>query len=73
MHGCRPLGSKGIADVLDPFVTGGWLEPESDFPGNRAWMFNPTIREAFAVRENEERERRRLIREAIRKLEEPVP
>ena len=73
VRGCRPLGSKGIADVLDPFVTGGWLEPESDFPGNRAWMFNPTIREAFAVRENEERERRRLIREAIRKLEEPVP
>jgi hypothetical protein len=72
VRGCRPLGSKGIAEVLDPFITGGWLEPESDFPGNRAWAFNPGIRTIFAAREIEERERRRLIREAIRGLGERV-
>jgi hypothetical protein len=73
VRGCRPLGSKGIADVLDPFVTGGWLEPESDFPSNRAWTLNPAIRAAFAVREVAERERRRLVREAIHKLGQAAP
>ncbi len=72
VRGCRPLGSKGIADILDPFVTGGWLEPESDLRGNRAWYFKPSIRAIFRAREVEERERRRLIREAIRGLGEPV-
>ena len=72
VRGCRALGSKGIAEVLDPFVTGGWLEPESDFPGNRAWSFNAAIRGVFRERELAERERRTLIREAIRALGEPV-
>jgi hypothetical protein len=73
VRGCRPLGSKGIADVLDPFVTGGWLEPESNYPNNRAWTFNPAIRAIFADRESQERERRKLIRDAIRGLGDPVP
>jgi hypothetical protein len=70
---CRSLTSKGIAEVLDPFVTGGWLEPESEYPNNRAWLFNPAIRAIFREREAEERERRKRIRETIRALGEPAP
>jgi hypothetical protein len=71
VRGCRPLSSKGIAEVFDPFVTGGWLEPESEYPNNRAWLFNPALRAVFREREAEERERRKLIRETIRALGEP--
>jgi hypothetical protein len=62
---CRPLTSKGIAEVLDPFVTRGWLTPENDFPGNRAWFFDPAIRTAMAERGIAERERRTAIRAQI--------
>jgi hypothetical protein len=62
---CRPLTSKGIAEVLDPFVTRGWLTPENDFPGNRAWFFDPAIRTAMAERGIAERARRTAIRAQI--------
>jgi hypothetical protein len=65
---CRPLGSKGIAEVLDPFVTRGWLTPETDFPGNRAWFFDPAIRSLLADRQIAERERRAAIRDEIDRL-----
>lgn len=65
---CRPLTSKGIAEVLDPFVTRGWLTPETDFPGNRAWFFDPAIRTAMAERQVTERERRAAIRAEIDSL-----
>jgi hypothetical protein len=40
---CRGMGSKPLAELLDPFITGGWLEPEAPFPGNRAWIFDPYL------------------------------
>jgi hypothetical protein len=67
---CRPLTSKGIAEVLDPFVTRGWLTPENDFPGNRAWFFDPAIRAHLAQRQAAERERRGAIRAEIDRLAE---
>jgi hypothetical protein len=72
VHGCRSLGSKGIAEVLDQFVTGGWLVPETNYPNNRAWKFNPGIRSAFATRIQEERERRKKIREAVQQIGKSV-
>jgi hypothetical protein len=72
IRGCRPLGSKGVADVLDPFVTGGWLNPESNYPSNRVWFFNAAIRTIFQVKVIEERERRKSVRELIHKLGEPI-
>ena len=49
VRACRQLGSKAIGEALDPFVTGGWLAPENDYPSNRAWFFNPAIRGQFAA------------------------
>jgi hypothetical protein len=68
VRSCRPLGSKGIADALDPLVTGGWLTPEHDYPNNRAWFFNPAIRSLFAERTVAERERRAAVREQIAQI-----
>jgi hypothetical protein len=62
---CRRLGSKGVAEVLDPFVTGGWLFPETDYPNNRAWFFPPAIRTKFAERTITERDRRTRIRDLM--------
>ena len=62
---CRPLTSKGIGEALDPFVTRGWLTPETDYPGNRAWLFNPAIRIHLVERQRAERERRDDIRAQI--------
>jgi hypothetical protein len=67
---CRPLGSKAIGEVLDPFVTGGWLLPENDYPNNRAWLFSPAIRCHFADREKAERERRANVRAMIGRIEQ---
>jgi Protein of unknown function (DUF3987) len=66
---CRKLGSKGVADALDPFVTGGWLTPETDYPNNRAWFFNPAIRRHFITQSRQERERRAHVRALIGRVE----
>jgi hypothetical protein len=68
VRACRPLGSKAIAETLDPFVTGGWLTPENDFPTNRAWFFTPGIRNHYATRAQLERERRASARALIKRL-----
>ena len=39
---CRGMGTKEINELLDPLVTGGWIEPEVPFPNNRAWTVTPT-------------------------------
>jgi hypothetical protein len=62
---CRPLNTKQIGEALDRFVTGGWLEPLKDFPGNRKWHLNPGVRGAFAERAETERARRQAIRDQI--------
>jgi hypothetical protein len=35
--GCSGKPLKFIQSALDPLVTGGWLEPETEYPSNRAW------------------------------------
>jgi hypothetical protein len=60
----KPL--KFIQDVLDPLVTGGWLEPETEYPTNRAWTLIDGVREAFAERRKAERERRAALAALVR-------
>jgi hypothetical protein len=67
---CRPLGSREISNVLDPFVTGGWLDPETSFPSNRAWLLHPDVRLKFAERTKSEAERRADIRSRIGRLDD---
>jgi hypothetical protein len=68
---CRGISTKDLGDLLDPLVTGGWLEPEVPFPGNRAWIINPTLRAAFAARAETESARRDEIRHLFQKLGKP--
>jgi hypothetical protein len=65
---CRPLSSRGIGEVLDRLVTGGWLVPETPYPTNRAWLFDPALRRYFAARGKAERERRAAMREQIERI-----
>jgi hypothetical protein len=67
---CRALTSKRIGEALDPFVTGGWLVPETDYPNNRAWFFDPRLRLQFTQRGIAERERRARLRALIGTIEE---
>ena len=60
----KPL--KFIQDALDPLVTGGWLEPETEYPTNRAWTLIDGVREAFAERGKTERERRAALAALVR-------
>ena len=66
---CRALGSREIGNVLDPFVTGGWIDPESDFPSNRSWLLHPDVRPSFTERTESERERRADIRSRIGRMD----
>jgi hypothetical protein len=52
---CRSIGAKGIAQALEPFVIGGWLEPQNDFPSNRIWKLNPNVRNVPSASGNGER------------------
>ena len=65
---CRGMGIKQLADALDPFVTGGWLEPEEPFPSNRAWALNSELRAAFAERAAVEADRRAAVRALIGRM-----
>jgi hypothetical protein len=72
VKGCRPLTAKGIAEVLEPFVIGGWLEPESEYPSNRAWTLDLVVRAAFPERVEAERARRAAIRAEIARIRKPA-
>jgi Protein of unknown function (DUF3987) len=62
VRACRGMGTKDLGDLLDPLVTGGWIEPETPFPNNRAWTVHPKLREAFTDRAEAERARREEVR-----------
>jgi hypothetical protein len=62
VRACRGMGTKELGDLLDPLVTGGWIEPEIPFPSNRAWAVHPKLREAFAERAVAEQARREKVR-----------
>jgi hypothetical protein len=64
--GCARKGLRDIQAALDPLVTGGWLEPETEYPSNRVWMLIAGVREAFAERTKAERERRAELYGLIR-------
>jgi hypothetical protein len=68
---CRGISTKDLGDLLDPLVTGGWLEPEAPFPGNRAWIINPILRAAFAARAETESARRDEARRLFQELGNP--
>lgn len=68
---CRGINTKDLGDLLDPLVTGGWLEPEAPFPSNRAWIINPTLRAAFAARAETESARRDEARRLFQELGKP--
>ena len=59
--GCSGKSLKFIQCALDPLVTGGWLEPETEYPSNRAWTLVEGVREVFAERVRAERERRAAL------------
>jgi hypothetical protein len=68
VRSCRAKGTKELSDALDPLVAGGWLEPESPYPSNRAWKIHPQLRTHFAVRAETERERREQTRAFWRQI-----
>ena len=68
VRSCRGIGTKELGELLDPLVPGGWLEPETPFPNNRAWMVHPRLREAFAERTETERARREETRRLFRQI-----
>ena len=65
---CRGISTKDLAELLDPLVTGGWIEPETPFPNNRAWTINPHLRTAFADRAQTERARLKETRRLLRQI-----
>ena len=62
VRACRGMGTKELSDLLDPLVAGGWIEPETPFPSNRAWTIHPYLRVTFAERAATERARRDAAR-----------
>jgi hypothetical protein len=64
--GCSGKPLKFIQNTLDPLVAGGWLEPETEYPTNRAWMLVDGVREVFAERGKVERERRAALAALVR-------
>jgi hypothetical protein len=68
VRSCRNLSTRELNDALDPLVTGAWLRPETDFPSNRAWFVAQGVRQHFADRGEQERERRAEVRELIRAI-----
>ena len=68
---CRGISTKDLGDLLDPLVTGGWLDPETPFPSNRAWIINPNLRAAFAARAETEGARREEARRLFQELGKP--
>jgi hypothetical protein len=68
VRACRGIGTKEMGDLLDPLVTGGWIEPETPFPNNRAWTVHPMLRKAFAERAVAEQARREEVRRLFRQI-----
>lgn len=66
VSGCAGKPLKFIQAALDPLVTGGWLEPETEYPSNRAWTLVDGVREVFAERTKTERARRSALAALMR-------
>jgi hypothetical protein len=68
VRSCRGLSTKELNDAVDPLVTGAWLRPENDFPSNRAWFVTAGLRQHFAERSQQEREKRAEARAIIQSI-----
>lgn len=66
VSGCARKPLRFIQAALDPLVTGGWLEPETEYPNNRVWTLVHNVRQHFAERTKAERQRRAALAELIR-------
>jgi hypothetical protein len=44
----KGLSLQQLNEALDPLVTGGWLEPNIPFKGNREWKLDLAVRAVFA-------------------------
>ena len=61
-------GTKELGQLLDPLVAGGWIEPETPFPTNRAWILHPQLRTTLAAQAAAERERREHVRNLLSQI-----
>lgn len=57
---CRNQPVAEIGQMVSPLVAGGWLLPETEMPGNRAWLVNPTVHILFANRAAQEISKRNI-------------
>jgi hypothetical protein len=73
VRSCRGLGTKELHGVLEPLITGGWLEPIEPFQHNRAWLFDTRVPGHFAERTTAERNRRAAFHAMITKLRQKPP
>jgi hypothetical protein len=65
---CRGLTGKALNDVLDPLVTGGWLEPDTNVGLNRRWMLNLNVRTYMAGRVMLASERRKELQRLLDRI-----
>ena len=68
VRSCRGMGTKELSELLDPLVAGGWIEPETPFPTNRAWMPHHQLRETLAAQAETERARREHVRNLLSQI-----
>lgn len=55
---CRKRSVVDVMKMLSPLVAGGWLTPETELPGNKAWLVNPLVHTRFGDRKTREAMRR---------------
>lgn len=55
---CRKTSVPDVVKMLSPLVAGGWLNPETDLPSNKAWLVNPVVHGRFEERKAREATRR---------------
>ena len=61
LRSLRGLSLWELQRKLSPLIAGGWLHPEDDTPGCRAWRLETCVRETFAARAATERLRREAV------------
>jgi hypothetical protein len=62
---CRNHTVPEVGRMLSPLVAGGWLLPETELPGNRAWLVNPALQSNFAERAEQEKKRKAVFRDLL--------
>ena len=65
VHACRGMSVAEVAAAVSPLISGGWLAPETERPGNRAWQVNAEVHAKFQARAAREVTRRSAVREIL--------